>query len=393
MGLKRRNHTSYGKAAFVTASRLRLAAAVAILLVVFSPFAIPAWGGIASLSISPTGDTSFGLMGIAMEDVEGLQVTITYDVSTMTDVSVSPTGIIAGAKYTTAVSEGTVRISATENAAVDGSGYIVMLDYARVSDNTPGRITSASVYVTDKHGHESSVPVVIQNPLPQETDTLPTGSQAGQEKKVDPPTGGAPVAAETVREGGSSGRTTPAAPGRGYGGEGEGAYKTPAVSGQGTDTTPHAEVRSFFAYKSALTRIREFTGEKSEKNILPFLTGDRDGPFRQEPFVALSDGKSSVRIIMDLDIKGGKGPIFVLRGAQFRALNPQGGSWTLEVVPVQGVMEASVTAMYDDRIVEFPFVLAPPLATYLKSRTHFQREYVDTYVALVNRLANGGGKQ
>ena len=103
MGLKRRNHTSYGKAAFVTASRLRLAAAVAILLVVFSPFAIPAWGGIASLSISPTGDTSFGLMGIAMEDVEGLQVTITYDVSTMTDVSVSPTGIIAGAKYTTAI--------------------------------------------------------------------------------------------------------------------------------------------------------------------------------------------------------------------------------------------------------------------------------------------------
>jgi hypothetical protein len=387
----------------MTGTGLRLFVAILFPLLASLSAGPPAWGGIASMSISPTGDNSFGLMGMAMEDIDALRITIDYDVSTMADLSISLTGIMAGAKYTSAVSNGTAQISATENAAVDGSGYIVMLDYTRVSDKTPGRIISASVYVKEKNGQEAYVPVVIENPLPQEMVPLPPVSRGSADNKANPPVGGASIAGETTRESGNAGEASPPVVpdhlAQVYRGGGD--TSPPANSGPETGSTPQDEARRLFAYKSALTRIREFTGEKSEKNMLLFLAGNQDLPFRQEPFVALSDGKSSVRLIMDLDIKGKKGPIFVLSGAQFLSLKPRGSTWTLEVMPVQGVLEASVTAMYDDRMVEFPLTLAPPLSTYLKKRTDSAQAYIDTYVAVVNRLAksampgearsNGGG--
>jgi hypothetical protein len=91
---------------------------------------------------------------------------------------------------------------------------------------------------------------------------------------------------------------------------------------------------------------------------------------------------------MDLDIKGDKAPIFAVRGADCLSLNLRGNSWVLELAPVQGVLEANVTAMYDNRFVEFPLTLAPPLDLYLKNRPNSTAwGYIDTYVVLVNQLA------
>jgi hypothetical protein len=331
------------------------------------------------MTITPTGDTSFGLMAVAMEDVDSLQITINYDTSTMADVSASPTGILAMAKYTEKITDGTVQVSATESAAVDGSGYILLLDYTRVSEHKPGRIVSASVFAVDKNGRQESVPVVINDPEPPSPSPpaapLPAISSAvGETPRERVGTAVSPPAAVSDR------------PARAYG-----DTQPPVNPGQGTGV-PHAGLTQCIAYTSVLGRIREYTGEKSEKTILSFLTDDQDRPFRQEPFVALSDGETSVRITMDLDIKGAKGPVFVLHGAQFLTLKSRRGAWTLEVVPVRGVLEASVTAMYDDRVVEFPLTLAPPLPAYLKNRPDSALAYVDTYVTLVNRLANGGGK-
>jgi hypothetical protein len=365
---------------------------VSVLLLIFIFFTInsPASAGIVSMMISPTGGNSFGLMGVEMEGITSMQITISYDVSTMPDISVSPTGIIAMAKFRSNISFGTIQISVTDNTPVDGSGNIVIMEYTPVSENTPGRIISASVYVTDITGHGMSVPVVIVNPQPQEMITPAADHPQAKEAQSAPSVGrdlpvGGPVR-ERVAVVETSSATVLSRSVRTSGNVGDG--KAPADSGQKASMPPNDEVREFFAYSSALSRIKEFHGVKSISNILPILKDDRDRPFRQEPFIAVSDGNSRVRIIMDLDIKGDKAPIFAVHGAYCLSLDLRGNSWILELAPVQGVLEATVTAMYDSRFVEFPLTLAPPLALYFKNRPDSAAwGYIDTYVVIVNQLA------
>jgi hypothetical protein len=88
---------------------------------------------------------------------------------------------------------------------------------------------------------------------------------------------------------------------------------------------------------------------------------------------------------MDL---GNVTPIFVLRGCSFVALRmPVENVWTLDIMPNPGVHEASVSACFDDRVVEFPLIVAPPLEWYLQTRTGGEEwNWLDYYVYIANAL-------
>jgi hypothetical protein len=364
-----------------------------------------------SMMISGNASGEFSLLGMQMEDIVSMNVDVNYDTMTLTNPRVSPTGLLyqAQAKVVSSVSRsGSIRISVTGGTPIDGHGNIAIIEFDLVSEDYPGRVISAGAYMTTSNGHQLSVPVVIENPPEKKKETPSTDD--GQSSSVDGNSGASAQAAienppapqyepvprdRSESAGGSSGT---AANG------GRNTYPTAASSGEprrrnesdnparlsGTQAGKQRDNEGcrFLAYKSVLDRIREFTGEKTNKNLLRFFAVDPGRPVRQEPAVALSDGKSTVTVVMELENKGERAPNFLVKGAHCISLEQRDSAWVMKIVPECGVLDASVTAVSDENIVEFPLTLAPPLDIYQKSRTASAEESsIDIYVRLVNDLA------
>lgn len=363
-----------------------------------------------SITISGNSSGEFSVLGMQMEDIVSMTMAMSYDTMTLTNPKVSPTGLLyqAQAKVVSNASRsGSIQVSVTSGEPINGHGNVVILDFDLVSEDWPGKITSASVYMTNRDGRQLSVPVVIENPPEKKKETPSTDDQqassadgnssaSAQAANENPPSPNyEPVPDRSESAGGSSGttanegrNTSPTAASSSASRRANETGNSARLSGVQAGNQRNNEGCRFLAYKSVLDRIREFTGEKTGKNLLEFFAVDPVRPIRQEPAVALSDGKSTVTVVMELANKGERAPNFMVKGAHCTSLKQRDSAWVMEIVPECGVLEASVTAVSDEEIVEFPLTLAPPLDIYLKSRiASADRSSTDIYVRLVNDLA------
>jgi hypothetical protein len=115
---------------------------------------------------------------------------------------------------------------------------------------------------------------------------------------------------------------------------------------------------------SVLEAFRSFHGEKSPKSLVDLFTKAMEGT-RQVPPVALSDGKTSVKVFVDA---GGKEtPSFALKGAKLVFIKTaESATWIVEVLPDQGVYDAAVTIMQGKLVRQIPLTVAPPLPAEMK---------------------------
>jgi hypothetical protein len=185
-------------------------------------------------------------------------------------------------------------------------------------------------------------------------------------------------------------------------------------TGQSTASAEKQDAR-----KSVLEQFREFQGEKTPKTLVALFARALEGS-RQQPLVALSDGKSSVKA--SVEVSAGKtSPRFALKGAKLVSLKKSGAStWVVEAVPAKGVFEATITVLQDGATREIPLTVAPPLPAGFKiagdklTEADFERflngrgtdkaagfdlngdgkkDYVDDYIFTANFLAKpGAGK-
>jgi hypothetical protein len=167
-----------------------------------------------------------------------------------------------------------------------------------------------------------------------------------------------------------------------------------------------------------LEAFRTYKGEISPNALTELFTRAMAGT-KQEPPVALSDGKTAVKVYIDA---GGKEtPHFALNGARLVSLKTAGDtSWVIEALPNQGVYDASVMIMEGDRISQVPMTVAPPIPAEFKfgvggklTEADFKRflsergtgksprfdlngdgkrDYIDDYIFTANYLAKLGFK-
>jgi len=369
-------------------TKMKIHLAVLLLCLLLAP--APARAA-AAMMISPSGSTEFALLGTQMDDVVGMHIVINYDVSTMSNPSASATGLLlAHSRVTIRMAEGTIDVTATGTEAIGEYGNVVIVQFEPAFQDKPGLISSVSVYLTDSSGRQSSVPVVINNPTPQ---------PAAFERPADPvpparePARGADAGTLAGAEGtprenpGTSGR--PATPGTGEAASGaDNPVAEPARTGK--ERSPAA------AYRVTVCRsLLDLGGAagvaKSADSPLPPAQGS-DCSYRQEPEALLSDGKSSARLVMELDVKGDTAPNFFIKGAHCLSLKRSARAWELEIEPLPGVVEASVCALYDDRMVEFPLTVAPPLEAYRKKGSSSAGAAEEARVILVNSLVRNLAK-
>jgi hypothetical protein len=114
--------------------------------------------------------------------------------------------------------------------------------------------------------------------------------------------------------------------------------------------------------KSVLERFRLFQGEKGPKALMALFNETPEG-IRQEPPVALTDGDTRVKVIIERPSSGKDAPNFALKGAKLESLKMEGNAaWVVEVLPNKGVYEATVTMLRDGTLTVIPLTVAPPLS-------------------------------
>jgi hypothetical protein len=134
-----------------------------------------------------------------------------------------------------------------------------------------------------------------------------------------------------------------------------------AAAEERSEPPKSAAEKKYVPIKSVLEQFRLFQGEKSPKTLMALFKNTAEG-VRQEPPVALSDGGTRVKVIIERPSSGKAAPNFALKGAKLESLKMEGDSaWVVEVLPNKGVYEAKVTMLQDGTITEIPLTVAPPI--------------------------------
>jgi len=119
------------------------------------------------------------------------------------------------------------------------------------------------------------------------------------------------------------------------------------------------------SHRPNLDTFSAYRGEKSPV-ILVALIGREVSPIiRQEPAVALSDGKKTLKIMAYLGLGDGNSPNFALNGADLISLSRSPApstDWIIEALPRAGSTRASLTILTNNEMIDYPLTLAPPVA-------------------------------
>jgi len=164
--------------------------------------------------------------------------------------------------------------------------------------------------------------------------------------------------------------------------------------------------------ESVLQRFKEFRGEPTKKALVALFARNPADMLVQEPLVALSDGKTPVSIRIELLQKEGNTRNIAMSDAKLLQLQRDGEKgWVITALPNEGTWNACLIIDVDERRMEFPLVVAPPvkiekyvnernfpvaLNRYLTAQAATQRNsdytsrrYIDEYIFTANCLARG----
>ncbi|RNC71029.1 MAG: hypothetical protein ED859_04990 [Desulfuromonadales bacterium] len=144
--------------------------------------------------------------------------------------------------------------------------------------------------------------------------------------------------------------------------EPEGDVDQPADDQGAVQPKVAPQQEKYISYKGILTRFKEYTDEKSLKAFEGLFREPVAATIRQEPALFINDGKSLLKVIIDVDSSETSAPNFALRGARLTSLKKDGNNrWVVEAVPEAGRFEATLTIVNGERMVDFPLTIAPPV--------------------------------
>ncbi len=272
------------------------------------------WGAPA-LALVGRGDGSYELMAQGLEKVKNIDLTITYDPSTLTTPRIKQGALVYGAMMMPDFSSpGIIRVTLISSVpqGIKGNGSIGMLTFARTTAGA-GQVVSftASLVSTNGGALALATPQIL---------TGDNGRFDGDpfQGKLDATSG---TLAETI------------------------------VTGK-PSSTPEVSILSLF---------KDYSGKKITVQELTALFSHHDYPgFRQEPPIALSDGTSTIYVYVTPQSHSEQSLNFALTGAKQVSLKKTGAGYVLGLIPDAGAYEASVMLMNQGRVIEYPLVVAPP---------------------------------
>jgi hypothetical protein len=400
---------------------------------------------IATVTVSGSGNGRFVVMGDGFAGVEGIQIDIQFNNTALTNPRVVPGSLISGMPMVTYNEPGLLHYAGTypfPKVITGSSGAIAEISFDTIG-NPSTNVTSITAKLLDAHGNVLQVtPIVIQvtdsNTAATNTvtgaDGVGAGSGSGSGSVSMTGSGGTPaivtgsvnpvvLGSVSMPDAGTAAvaKTNNEVPSP--------ASETEKIKNQPGDVVekeiapPTVEAalqkvpQEIIAVynKSVLEQFSEYKGEKTPKNLIALFKSAMAGN-RQEPPLVLSDGKTIVKVFVDLPATGKVAPNFALKEAKLVSLKRSSDStWVVEVLPNKGTFDAAVIVLEDDKTVKLPLTVAPPLSADIKigkggvlSEADFisflkergtekaprfdlngdgKRDYIDDYIFTVNYLA------
>jgi hypothetical protein len=114
--------------------------------------------------------------------------------------------------------------------------------------------------------------------------------------------------------------------------------------------------------KSVLQRFKDFRGERGLRAFVALFERSPRDMLAQEPAIVLSDGKTPVRISLPLPLEEGDMPDIALSDAKLVHLeNDCKKGWVITALPNEGTWNVHLLVKVDEKTIEFPLVVAPPV--------------------------------
>jgi hypothetical protein len=367
----------------------------------------------ASLTVSASGTGVYTVQGNDMDGVAGFDLLLNYDSTALASPSVSPGTLISGAIFAANpnYSKNSIKIAVVSANPLSGSGPVATIAFAThtgtgrgvtVASFNPidqnGATVSAGTTTTDTSGTSGSTTGTTgstsgsttsgntgtttggatgsSGPTYLGTVTMPSDSQPQNEAKT------APSQETAVKPADASAPTDAPVPG-----------ETPAP-GKPAAATKKAGAIGTTSYTAVLERFRDYQGVKTPAIMIALFKQPISPSFRQEPFVALSDGTTTVTIVADLPAEAGSSPNFALNGAKLVSLKKDDASltWFIEALPVKGALNASLMILSEDRVTEYPLTIAPAISNAASTEAEFAAFLKDADNTPAQHDVNGDGK-
>ncbi len=342
---------------------------------------------LSTVTISSSGEGIFLLQGIGIEDASAMEINITYDTATLFNPRVVEGPLVTGAM--TAVNPnipGTVRIVMIRLTPIRGNGVIATLTFDRIGAAS-GRINDLNVRLANAKGSPLAALVQVNNP----PDTLANSSYASQEQNLPSSPSSVPVTAAVSGVGPTviiAGQQTKPdetrdIPNASQPGNADGQAvkqstdslpeKEPVVVARTFDGTGGAKFpsspgrgmfREMYMQKSVLDLFRDYRGEKTADAL--FALFDRESLIgcRQEPLVALSDGKSVVKVIFIAPPGDLAASDIAVMGARLLSLKKDTdntNTWIAELLPETGEYRVSMAVSQGNLKMIYPLTIAPKM--------------------------------
>jgi len=367
----------------------------------------------ASVSISSSGDGVFVVSGSNMDGVAAMDLIIDYDSSSLGLPTVSQGSLVSARGMfaaNPAYGSSTVKIGIISTSAFSGSGKIATIAFA--THKGTGSVTLAasmfSIKGTSVAGGGTSSAADYQSSTTSASSSTATTSSSSQSTTTTPSSSASSTSSSssmatylgTVNMP-SDGQATndvrpvdtaPTPPAQS--GEPEAAKRDEMFAEEKTvvkHLKPETAARIF--HKGTLECFREYKGKKTPAALAALFKKDSVQTIRQEPAIALSDGKTPVKILAKLE-NDDKMPSFALSGAKLKTFNRDNAThtWIIEVLPQAKVMQSSLTILNGGDRIEYPLTLAPPVKGISSSEADFAVFLKDSGVATPKRDLNGDGK-
>jgi len=370
----------------------------------------------AIVTVSPSGNGQFVVQGDGFAGVEGVQIDIQYDATALANPRVAQGSLIFGMPMVPPFnSPGLLRYSGTDPfpKVRSGSGTLATITFDIIGD--PTAPVTASTTLKDSNGSILPVQTIV---VPIKTASA--GARAGF-------AGGGPGVSGGSGTDAASGASPPATTGTAnptYLGTvtmpDTGTAAAAKTSGEASSVTPEAEKTQKQATDAAaketgplvakavpqtateendalltgsvLERFRVFQGERSPQSLIALFRSGMAGNSQQPP-LALSDGKATVKVLISFPAASKSEPEFAFREAKLVSLNKSGASaWVVELLPNKGTLDASVIVMQDGKMAELSLTVAPPLATDPKTGQAKALTEADFAAFLKQRGTGDGGR-
>lgn len=335
---------------------------------------------VATISMASMDKGVFVLQGAVLERVGGIDITVGYDTSTLTNPRVVQGGLVTGGiAIANTDMPGSVRIAIIHPKGITGTGSIATVAFD-LSGASSGKITSLSADLIDTQGSKMASQIQVPeaqvveaaetaNPVSR-TDSNPTSvTSPSQTTSAASPSqtawlGSVTMPSDTTGSANDKGQDSP--PQQAPSQPEQDPLEIPGNSDVEREREivepPSAAAETRIAYKSALECFKENRGEKTPKALAALFEGRTIPAVRQEPPIAISDGTSTVKVFIDV-VQGGKDlPQFLLKGAKLESLKMEGkNTYLLEIKPDLNTYEAAVTILHNHKVTEVPLTVSPPM--------------------------------